>query len=82
MRLHAIHGDLANVAPKIAGAAILWFRTSFGRRYLLWQELAERYRGRLYPVLALPTNPRSQPIRDLYVDPVQPWYQAAARQRV
>ena len=73
MHIHTIRGDVCEIAPTRAEAAILWLRSGFNRRQQIWLKLLEKYLGRMVPVLSVPMNPRAAVQTDTFVNLGRLW---------
>ena len=52
MNIHAVGGDIVELAPQLAQAAVLWLRKGFNRRYVTWDtQMLPRYRSCLYDII-------------------------------
>jgi hypothetical protein len=45
MEIHAVKGDIVELAPTLAEVSALWLRKGFCQRHITWGQILERYRS-------------------------------------
>lgn len=76
MQIHAVGGNIADRAPEIAEAAVLWLRSGYNYRHHAWRfKISERYWDRLRRP-AFPMIFRRGHLPEAAAIPTMPWVNA------